>query len=29
MVYIILIGCWCVIIVLNAHAPTKNRIDDV
>jgi hypothetical protein len=29
MSYIILRGCWCDIIVLNVHAPTKETIDDV
>jgi exonuclease III len=27
--YIILRGCWCHIIVLNVHAPTEDKIDDV
>jgi 23S rRNA C2498 (ribose-2'-O)-methylase RlmM len=27
--YIILRGSWCHIIVLNVHAPTKDKIDDV
>lgn len=26
--YIVLRGCWCVIIVLNAHALTKGKSDD-
>jgi hypothetical protein len=25
----ILTGCWCHIIVLNVHAPTEDKIDDV
>jgi hypothetical protein len=29
MSYIILRGCWCHIIVLNVHAPTEDKIDDV
>jgi hypothetical protein len=29
MSYIILRGRWCHIIVLNAHAPTEDRTDDV
>jgi hypothetical protein len=29
MSYIILRGCWCHIIVLNIHAPTEDKIDDV
>jgi hypothetical protein len=29
MSYIILIGCWLYIIVLNVHAPTEDKIDDV
>jgi hypothetical protein len=29
MSYIILRGCWCHIIVLNVHAPTENKTDDV
>jgi hypothetical protein len=29
MLYIILRGCWCDIIVLNVHAPTEDKIDDV
>jgi hypothetical protein len=29
MSYIILRGCWCHIIVLNIHAPTENKTDDV
>jgi hypothetical protein len=29
MLYIILRGCWCDIIVLNVHAPTEDEIDDV
>jgi hypothetical protein len=29
MSYIILRGRWCDIIVLNVHAPTENKIDDV
>jgi hypothetical protein len=29
MSYIILRGCWCRIIVLNVHAPTENKTDDV
>jgi hypothetical protein len=29
MSYIILRGCWCDIIVLNVHAPTEDKIDDV
>jgi hypothetical protein len=28
MSYIILSGCWCDIIVLNVHAPTKDKCDD-
>jgi exonuclease III len=27
--YIILRGCWCDIIVLNVHAQTKDKIDDI
>jgi hypothetical protein len=27
--YIILTGSWCPVIVLNFHAPTEDRIDDV
>jgi hypothetical protein len=27
--YIILRGCWCVIIVLNVHALTEDKIDDM
>jgi hypothetical protein len=27
--YIILTGCWCHIIVLNVHAPTEDKTDDV
>jgi hypothetical protein len=29
MPYIILIGRWCDIIVLNVHAPTEDKTDDV
>jgi hypothetical protein len=29
MSYIILRGRWCDIIVLNVHAPTKDKIDDM
>jgi hypothetical protein len=29
MSYIILRGCWCHILVLNVHAPTKDKTDDV
>jgi hypothetical protein len=29
MSYIILRGSWCDIIVLNVHAPTEDKIDDV
>jgi hypothetical protein len=29
MSYIILRGCWCNIIVLNAHAPTEDKIADI
>jgi hypothetical protein len=29
MSYIILRGCWCHIIVLNVHAPTGDKTDDV
>jgi hypothetical protein len=29
MFYIILRGCWCDIIVLNVHAPTEHKTDDV
>jgi hypothetical protein len=29
MSYIILRGCWFHIIVLNVHAPTEDKIDDV
>jgi hypothetical protein len=29
MSYIILRGRWCHIIVLNVHAPTENKTDDV
>jgi hypothetical protein len=29
MSYIILRGRWCNIIVLNVHAPTEDKIDDV
>jgi hypothetical protein len=29
MSYMILRGCWCNIIVLNVHAPTEDRIDDI
>jgi hypothetical protein len=28
MSYIVLRGCWCNIIVLNAHAPTEEKSDD-
>jgi hypothetical protein len=28
MSYIVLRGCWCNIIVLNAHAPTEEKGDD-
>jgi hypothetical protein len=29
MLYIIIRGCWCDILVLNVHAPAENNIDDV
>jgi hypothetical protein len=29
MLYIILNGCWCGIIVLNVHAPTEDKDDDI
>jgi hypothetical protein len=29
MSYIILRGCWCHTIVLNVHAPTENKVDDM
>jgi hypothetical protein len=29
MTYVILRGCWCHIIVLNVHAPTEDKTDDV
>lgn len=29
VMYIILIGCWCIIIILNVHAPTKDKNDDM
>jgi hypothetical protein len=29
MSYIILRGRWCLIIVLNVHAPTEDKTDDV
>jgi hypothetical protein len=29
MSYIILRGCWCDRILLNLHAPTEDKIDDV
>jgi exonuclease III len=29
MLHIILRGCWCDVIVLNVHAPTEYKIDDV
>jgi hypothetical protein len=29
MSYIILRGCWCHNVVLNVHATTEDRIDDV
>jgi hypothetical protein len=29
MSYTILRGCWCHIIVLNVHAPTEDKSDDV
>jgi exonuclease III len=29
MSYIILRGLWCNIIVLNVHAPTEDKIDDI
>jgi hypothetical protein len=29
MSYIILRGCWCHFIVLNVHAPTEDRTDNV
>jgi hypothetical protein len=29
MSYIILSGRWCDIIVLNVHAPTEDKIDDI
>jgi len=28
MLYIVLRGCWCSIIVLKAHAPTEKKSDD-
>jgi hypothetical protein len=27
--YVILRGCWCHIFILNVHAPTENKTDDV
>jgi hypothetical protein len=29
MLYLIQRGCWCHIIVLNVHAPTEDKTDDV
>jgi hypothetical protein len=29
MLYITLRGCWCLVTVLNVHAPTEDKIDDV
>jgi hypothetical protein len=29
MLYIIVRSCWCDIIVLNVHVPTKDKIDDI
>jgi hypothetical protein len=29
MSYIILRGCWCDIVILNVHAPTEDKIDDM
>jgi hypothetical protein len=29
MSYIILRGCWCIIIVLNVHAPCDDKSDDI
>jgi hypothetical protein len=29
MTYIIVTGRWCPVIVLNVHAPTEDKIDDV
>jgi exonuclease III len=29
MSYIILRGCWCYILVLNVHAPTEDKTDDM
>jgi hypothetical protein len=29
MTYIILRGCWCIIIIFNVHAPCKYKGDDV
>jgi hypothetical protein len=29
MTYIILRGCWCDITILNLHAPTEDKIDDM
>jgi hypothetical protein len=29
MLYIILRSCWCNIIVLNVHSPTRDKTDDV
>jgi endonuclease/exonuclease/phosphatase (EEP) superfamily protein YafD len=29
MSYTLLRGCWCHIIVLNIHAPTEDKTDDV
>jgi hypothetical protein len=29
MLYVILRGCWCHVIVLNLHAPTEDKTDDV
>jgi exonuclease III len=29
MSYIILRGLWCYILILNVHAPTENKIDDM
>jgi hypothetical protein len=29
MLYIILRGCWCHIIVLNVHAPAEGKVDDL
>jgi hypothetical protein len=29
MSYVIIGGCWCIIIILNVHAPCENKSDDV